>query len=130
MDKLSETITAFEEYVNNFKPCCTSDDVDLDMLKGVLAIVKGEGKQNDVLSDLRNAVYEFANEHHGILPKYMVVSKAMSDRIDKQIAMYPFDAKQYHADPHLYGTHVITIEDNTVFLCTGVVRADWIEGGE
>lgn len=131
MDKANRTIIkAFEQYVKDFKPCCTSDEVDLDMLKAVLGILNDEKNPNDVISDLKQAVYDFADNHHGIMPEYMFVSKAMSDRIDKQIAMYPFDAKRFHANPLLYGAHVITIEDNTVLLCTGIVRADWIEGGE
>ena len=33
-------VEEFEKYVKNFKPCCTSDGVDLDMLKAVLAVLK------------------------------------------------------------------------------------------
>ena len=33
-------ISAFEEYVNNFTPACTSDAVDQEMLKATLAYIK------------------------------------------------------------------------------------------
>ena len=56
MDKI---IKAFESYVNNFKPSCTSDDADLDMLKGVLAIVKGEVKPHTKLELLNDAFNEY-----------------------------------------------------------------------
>lgn len=131
MDEVKRTvIKAFEKYVKDFKPCCTSDEVDLDMLQAVLGILNDKKKSDTVVSDLKRAVYEFADEHHGMMPEYMIISKAMSDRIDEHIAMYPFDAKCFHANPLLYGAHVITIEDNTVFLCTGIVRADLIDGGK
>ena len=40
-----KVITAFEAYVKNFRPACTTDEADLEMLKATLLIAKDAMKK-------------------------------------------------------------------------------------
>jgi hypothetical protein len=40
MADIEKVIKEFELYVKEFKPCCTTDGVELDMLKAVLELLK------------------------------------------------------------------------------------------
>ena len=52
MDR-EKVIKLFEQYINDFVPCCSTDDYDLDLFKTVLALLK---EQEDLGTELTNAV--------------------------------------------------------------------------
>ena len=109
MDKI---IKAFEAYVNNFKPCCTSDDVDLDMLKAVLSIVKHPTK----LEQLKDSFDDY-EKHMGHYPETVVVTEnvlqAMKNEASELYAICPSQIR-----PTFYRVPIRTVNDNEAAFIT------------
>ena len=128
MDKI---IKSFEEYVRNFKPCCTSDDVDLDMLKCVLAIVKGVVKPPTKLERLNDAFNEY-EEHMKHLPEAVIVTDGVLQSITDEVCKL-YTRPPSYVNPRFRGVYVKTVNDHEVALITSggsVIKYSLDEGRE
>lgn len=117
MDKANRTIIkAFEKYVKDFKPCCTSDEVDLDMLKFVLAIVKGEVKLQTKLELLKESFDDY-EKHMGLYPEMVVVTEnVLQTMANEASVLYAFIPAKTR--PTFYGVPVRTVNGNEALFIT------------
>lgn len=112
---MNKVIKAFEEYVNNFKPCCTSDDVDLEMLRSVLSIVKDKEKPFSIVERI-SEIFDDYPTHEPYLPKAIIVTDNVLKDMRRETIKYYTIPSLFRGIPKIFGAYVSTVNDNSVLL--------------
>jgi len=87
-DNPLDTITAFEGFVCNYIPCCTSDEYNLELFKKVLALLKEQEKKEiklhkkHVLTLNRNDEFSMRKLYESVCEKLLDEGEMVITRTD------------------------------------------------